>query len=252
MGILDRLATLIRSNVNDLLSRAEDPAKMLDQIVVDMRGQLAKAKQQVAAAIADERRIQDQAAAETKAAADWEARAMLAVREGRDELAKEALTRQAVHQEQAAILEAAFTSHRRETEELKASLRDLGDKIDEATRKKNVLLARQRRNEAHLRISRTMSSMSEPSSFEAFGRMEERIAHTERMLQASSELEGEFSGDRLVHDFTRLERAAGPAAADAQLLALKERMGLGGPAKRLPAGVETVEAVITTMGGGST
>src|SRR5215216_4755614 len=97
MGIFDRFSTLLRSNINDLISRAEDPEKMLNQILVDMRSQLAKAKQQVASAIADEKRLRDQADAEFKQAQDWEQKAILAVREGRDDMAKQALLRQGEH-----------------------------------------------------------------------------------------------------------------------------------------------------------
>src|SRR2546425_6293083 len=78
MGIFDRLSTLFRSNINDLISRAENPEKMLNQLIVDMRGQLAKAKQQVAAAIADEKRLSSQVDQEKKSAEDWERRAVLA------------------------------------------------------------------------------------------------------------------------------------------------------------------------------
>src|SRR5215471_1649074 len=97
MGLFDRLSTLLRSNINDLISRAEDPEKMLNQIIVDMRSQLAKAKQQVATAIADEKRLRDQADAEFKQGSDWEAKAMLAIKESRDDLAKQALMRQSEH-----------------------------------------------------------------------------------------------------------------------------------------------------------
>ena len=90
MGIFDRLSTLVRSNLNDLISSAENPEKMLNQLILDMRSQLAKAKQQVAAAIADEKKLQAQAEQEKKQAEDWEKRAMLAVQEGRDDLAKQA------------------------------------------------------------------------------------------------------------------------------------------------------------------
>jgi len=79
MGIFDRFSTLLRSNINDLISRAEDPEKMLNQILVDMRSQLAKAKQQVATAIADEKRLRDQTDGEYRQAADWEQKAVLAI-----------------------------------------------------------------------------------------------------------------------------------------------------------------------------
>jgi phage shock protein A len=230
MGIFDRLSTLIRSNINDLISSAENPEKMLNQIIIDMRSQLAKAKQQVAAAIADEKRLRDQADAEYKQAQDWERRAMLAVQEGRDDLAKQALVRHNEHVQHAQQLEATWDAHRQETEKLKNSLRDLNDKIEEAKRKKNLLIARQKRAQAQKRIQETMSSLSEKSAFEAFARMEERIEQNERRLQAATEIDAEFSGDRLASDFKRLEKVAGTASADQQLLALKQRMGM------LPAG----------------
>lgn len=241
MGIFDRLSTLIKSNLNDLISSAENPEKMLNQIIVDMRNQLAKAKQQVAAAIADEKRLKDQADAEFRLADDWDKRAMLAVNEGRDDLAKQALLRGQEHLEHAQQLAATWEQHRIETEKLKQSLRELNDKIEEAKRKKNLLLARQRRAEAQARISQTMSGLSDKSAFEAFNRMEERITSNERQLQAAQEIDEEFSGDRLAGQFRQLERSAGGASADAQLLQLKQRMGLLAsgapePARQLAAG----------------
>jgi phage shock protein A len=253
MGIFDRLATLIKSNINDLISSAENPEKMLTQILIDMRDQLVKAKQQVAAAIADEKRLRDQADAEYKAAQEWEQRAMLAVREGRDDMAKQALVRQSEYIAHAQALEATWHAHQLETEKLRAQLRDLNDKIEEAKRKKNLLLARQRRAQAQKRIAETMSSISEKSAFEAFARMEERIEQNERQIKASAEIDEEFSGDRLQRDFKQLEKVAGAASADVQLLALKQKMGLlpsAAPAqsKQIGAGqkreAETVDADI--------
>src|SRR5512141_41517 len=84
MGLFDRLSTLLRSNINDLISRAENPEKMLNQLILDMKTNLAKAKQQVASAIADEKKLQADAESMKKQAEDWERRAMLAVQEGRD------------------------------------------------------------------------------------------------------------------------------------------------------------------------
>jgi phage shock protein A len=228
MGIFDRLSTLLRSNINDLISSAENPEKMLNQILVDMRSQLAKAKQQVAAAIADEKRLRDQADSERRQSDDWEKRAMLAVQEGRDDLAKQALVRQSEHFQHAEQLELTWQSHQAETEKLKASLRELNDKIEEAKRKKNLLLARQRRAQAQKRIAETMSSLSEKSAFEAFARMEERIDQNERQIKASAEIDEEFQGDRLAKDFKQLEKSAGSMTADMQLLALKQKMGMLG------------------------
>jgi len=223
MGIFDRLSTLIRSNINELISRAENPEKMLNQLIVDMRTQLAKAKQQVAAAIADEKRLASQVDQEKKSAGDWERRAVLAVQEGRDDLAKQALLRHAEHMQAAVQLDETWRKHAAETESLKNSLRTLNDKIEEAKRKKNILIARQRRAEAQQRIHETMSSMSDKSAFETFERMSERIEQNERKALASAELSEELEGDQLQRQFSQLEYKAD---ADTQLLALKQKMGL--------------------------
>src|SRR6266567_6225178 len=122
MGIFDRLSTLIRSNITDLISRAENPEKVLEQLIIDMRGQLAKAKQQVAAAIADEKKRSAQAEQEKKMAEDWEKRAVLAVQENRDDLAKQARLRHNEHVQAAITLHETWVKHREETEKLKLSL----------------------------------------------------------------------------------------------------------------------------------
>jgi phage shock protein A len=240
MGIFDRFSALLKSNINDLISRAEDPEKMLTQILVDMRGQLVKAKQQVASAIADEKRLRDQTDAEYKQAQDWERRAMLAVQESRDDMAKQALVRHGEHMSHGQQLEQTWEQHRLETEKLKNSLRDLNDKIEEAKRKKNLLIARQRRAQAQQRIAETMSSLSEKSAFEAFARMEERIETNERQIRAHAEIEEEFTGDTLQRDFKQLEKGAVGVSVDNQLLALKQKMGM------LPAGGTTTNKVLGT------
>ncbi len=241
MGIWDRLSTLLRSNVNDLIARAENPEKMLNQLIVDMRSQLAKAKQQVAAAIADEKRLASQAEQEKKLAEEWEKRAELAVREGRDDLAKQALLRYNEHVQGAVQLQETWVKHREETEKLKLSLRQLNDKIEDAKRKKNILIARAKRAEAHKRIQETMSSMSDKSAFETFERMAEQIEHEERKLIAAAEVNDDLSGDSLMQQFQSLEKAD----ADQQLIALKQRMGLlgaGSPPETKQLGTGATEA----------
>ena len=252
MGILDRLSTMFRSNINDLISRAENPEKMLNQLILDMKGQLAKAKQQVAGAIADEKKLQADAEAERKQAEDWEKRAMLAVQEGRDDLAKQALARFNEHLQGAQTLHETWLKHRAETEQLKGSLRHLNDKIEEAKRKKNILVARAKRAEAQQRIQETMSGLNDKSAFESFERMTEKIEATERKALAAAELQEEFAGDRLVQQFEALEYHG---SADQQLLELKRKMGLlgagsGGEAKQLGAGGDVHEAEIEEEGPG--
>ena len=244
MGIFDRLSTMIRSNINDLISRAENPEKMLDQLVIDMKSQLAKAKQQVASAIADEKKLLADAESMKKQSEDWERRAMLAVQENRDDLAKQALVRYNESLQGAQQLHETWVRHKAETESLKNSLRQLNEKIEEAKRKKNILVARARRAEAQQRIQETMSGLSDKSAFESFERMAERIEHQERKAIAAAEIQEEFSGDTLAQQFQVLEYKG---STDQQLLELKAKMGLLGPAgnqgtRQIGKGGETVEA----------
>jgi len=241
MGIFDRFSTLLRSNINDLISRAENPEKMLNQLITDMRSQLAKAKQEVAGAIADEKKLEADALGMKKQAEDWERRAMLAVQEGRDDLAKQALTRYNENLQGAQQLHETWIKSKQETEALKLSLRQLNDKIEEAKRKKNILIARARRAEAQQRIQQTMSGMTDRSAFESFERMADKIESNERKAIASAELNEEFSGDALARQFEVLEYHG---SADQQLLELKQKMGLlapGADAKRLGKGADDVQ-----------
>ena len=235
MGIFQKFSTLLKSNINDLIARAENPEKMLNQIILDMRDQLAKAKREVAAAIADERKLRAQLDDEIKQTRDWEHRAMLAVKEGRDDLAKQALIRQQEHAQRAAALEQTWTAQAQETEKLKGSLRQLNDKIEEAKRKRNLLIAKQKRAQAQRRIHETMSGLSDTSAFEAFNRMAEKIEESERRSLAQAEVAEALSGDTLEHEFLRLEAGGTDADVEDRLLALKAEMGLiSAPAAEKP------------------
>ncbi len=235
MGIFQKLSMLLRSNINDLISKAENPEKMLNQVILDMREQLARAKREVAAAIADERRLKAQLDDELKQTRDWEQRAILAVREGRDDLAKQALIRQQEHAQRAQMLEQTWRSQAQETEKLKVSLRQLNDKIEEAKRKRNLLIAKQKRAQAQKRIHETMAGLSDTSAFETFNRMAERIEEEERRALAQAELTEALTGDTLEKEFLRLEAGAGDLNVENRLLALKQQMGLiAAPAKEEP------------------
>ena len=229
MSIFSRFSTMIKSNINDLISRAEDPEKMLNQIIVDMRDQLAKAKREVAGAIADERKLKRQLTDANKQKEAWEKRAMLAVQQGRDDLAKQALVRQQEHAEQVAALDGTWRAQADETEKLKGSLRQLNDKIEEAKRKRNLLIAKQKRAQAQRRIHETMSGLSDTSAFEAFNRMAEKIDEEERRNLAQAEVTEALTGDTLETEFVRLEAGTDGSDVDDKLLALKAKMGLIAP-----------------------
>jgi phage shock protein A len=223
MGFLSRLAQLIKSNLNDLINKSEDPEKMLNQVIIDMNQQLIEAKKQVAVAIADEKRLHKQFSNEAKKSRDWENKAMLAVRSGDDELAKEALLRKKEHDAIAAQYQEQWARQKAFTDQLKSALKALNAKIGEAQRKKNVLIARKRRAEAMKSIQDTMSGLSDASAFETFDRMAEQIDQMEAEAEAGAEMAEQYTGDILKHRFSELEATAG---ADLELEALKRKMGL--------------------------
>jgi phage shock protein A len=225
MGIFSRLGTLIKSNLNDLISKAEDPQKMLNQIVLDMQNQLVEAKKQVAVSIADEKRLKKQLDEQGELGKEWERKAMLAVQAGDDALAREALRRKGEHDAQAAEFGKQWGLQKKAVEGLKEQLRTLNDKIEEAKRKKNLLIARQKRAEAQKAIQDTMRGLSDTNAFDSFERMEKKVDQIEAEAEASTELGNELSGDNLAHKFKALE--AGPAGTDQALAALKAKMGLG-------------------------
>src|SRR4051812_8102102 len=237
MGIFQKFSMLIRSNINEAIARAENPEKMLNQVLIDMREQLAKAKQEVAVAIADERKLKSQMEEETKLAADWEHRAMLAVSENRDDLAKQALLRQEEHAERANNLSETWQKQAFETEKLKDSLRQLNDKIEEAKRKRNLLVAKQKRAQAQRRIHETMAGLNDRSAFEVFDRMAEKIEESERMAIASAEVSEALSeGDTLEQEFKKLKPA--DQSVEFRLLALKEKMNMQN-GRALPGGSQS-------------
>jgi phage shock protein A len=243
MGIFSRLATLIKSNLNDLISRSEDPEKMLEQIVLEMNEQLLEAKKQVAVTIADEKRLRAQADQQKALAAEWEKKAMLAVRANNDELAREALARKKEIAQLAEQFEEQWSKQKAAVDQLKLALRALNSKIEEAKRKKGLLIARKKRAEAQRGIQETMSGLRSSSAFDSFDRMSNKIEQMEAEAEAGAELAEQYSGDVLAQKFQQLEATSG---ADEDLLELKRKMGVVPPA---PPPVAATPVRVAAVGG---
>jgi phage shock protein A len=232
MGIFGRMGTVIKANLNDLISRAEDPEKMLNQMMIDMKETLVEAKRQVAVVIADEKRLKLQYESERAQAQEWEKKAMLAVRAGDDNLAKEALARKAEHENLAAEYMKQWEAQKAAADQLRDSLRALNKKIEEAGRKKNLLIAKKKRAEAQKTIHHTMAGLSDTSAFDTFERMAQKIEQAEAEAQAAAELSATSQEASLEEKFRKLEQEKGPDVDDA-LAALKAKMGMAPAA--LPA-----------------
>ncbi|MCA1951125.1 PspA/IM30 family protein [Gracilinema caldarium] len=223
MGIFSRLKTLISSNVNDMINKAENPEKMLNQLIIDMNEQLIESKKAVAMAIADEKKLERETMNQQAQAQEWERKAMLAVRAGQDDLAKEALLRKQEYENNYVEYKKQWEAQKASVEKLKESLRELQNKIEEAQRKKNLLIARAKRAEAQQKIQNTISNVTgNKSAFEAFDRMAQKVDQLEAEADAAKELE-DFSKDtNLEKRFAALEKS--DASADLMLLELKEKM----------------------------
>ena len=209
--------------MNDLIAKAENPEKMLNQMIIDMNEQLIESKKAVAMAIADEKRLEREVIQNKGQAEEWEKKAMLAVRAGRDDLAKEALLRKQEHETYVGQLGTQWQAQKESVEKLKVSLRDVQTKIEEASRKKNILIARAKRAEAQDKINKTMSSLSgNKSAFDTFDRMAKKIDELEARTEAQKEIEDASSGASLEKQFAALESS--PMAADTLLEDLKRKM----------------------------
>jgi phage shock protein A len=218
--MFNRLMMTLRSNVGDLVSRAEDPEKMLNQVILDMQYQLVEAKKQVAVVIADEKRLHRQAEAAQKDAEGWERKAMLAIRAGDDNLARAALHRKAEHDEVAGMFNEQWQAQRRSAEQLRFALQGLAAKIDEAHRERRVLIARQRRAEAQRMIAHTLSNLNVSAPLGIFERMEARVAQVEAEAEAIADMDGHYEPS-LEAQFRALESRS---TVDDELDRLKRRM----------------------------
>lgn len=203
-----------------------DPTQTLDRLVLEMRAQLHIAQKQVCVAIADERVLRHHVDQHAAASAHWERRAMQAVRAGDDGLARAALSRKAEEDEMTATYDAQWRDQRRSVDNLRAALRGLDQRIADAGRQRNVLIARYRRAEAQRTISATLGALSAHSPWTSLERLEERVVQIEAEAEAAADLHGEDLS--LEARFAALERSS----VDDELAALKLRMSLRGEGPR--------------------
>jgi phage shock protein A len=188
MGIMDRLSTLVRANINDLLDKAEDPEKMIDQILRDMESNIGQARQQVAAMIAQEKEIEADYAETSKLATEWGAKAQRAVAAGKDDLAREALRRKRDNEQNAAVYQQQLTVQEQTVTKLKEQLRQLEAKYQATMSQRDSLLARARRARAQEQVARTLTDFSPMDPSADLERMERKIRGSEAKAAAMVEM----------------------------------------------------------------
>src|SRR5579862_3747543 len=194
MALLERVSTLIRANLNDLIDKAEEPEKMIKQVILDMQNQLLQVKTQVAIAIADQHLLEKKHKENEEKTAEWMRKAELAVGKKEDDLARAALHRVESYRELTANFTQQVSDQKAQVDNLKTALRQLEQKLTEAQGKADMLIAQHRRARV---------AIGDDSKSAAFDRMKRKVAHNEAVSQAKSELGAEDVDDR----FTAIEKA---------------------------------------------
>jgi len=197
MALLERVSTLVRANLNDLIDKAEDPEKMIKQVILDMQNQLLQVKTQVAIAIADQHLLEKKQKENEDKAAEWMRKAELAVDKKQDDLARAALARVESYRDLSASFAQQVTDQKAQVENLKTALRQLDQKLTEAQAKADLLIAQHRRARAVGKASDARINIGDGSKAAAFDRMKHKVVREQAVSQAKAEIAVDDVEDRL-------------------------------------------------------
>jgi phage shock protein A len=198
MALLERVSTLVRANLNDLIDKAENPEKMLKQVILDMQNQLMQVKTQVAIAIADEHLLAKKRKENEASAIEWMRKAELAIEKHHEDLARPALERTLSYKQMAEGFGQQLGDQRVQVENLKSALHKLEQKLAEAQAKCELLIAQHRRARALERATDANGAVGSPSQSAAFDRMKNKVHRAEAISQAKAELSGDTVHERLL------------------------------------------------------
>ncbi|MBB6145993.1 phage shock protein A [Silvibacterium bohemicum] len=216
MALLERVGTLLRANLNDLIEKAEDPEKLLKQLVLDMENQLMQVKTQVAIAIADQHVLDKKRKEHEDAVAEWKRKAELAVKKSADDLARGALERSLSSEQMAKGFAQQLEDQKAEAETLKNALRKLEQKLQETRSRCEMMIAQHRRARVVGNAHNAQQAVERKDHAASLTKMRGRIVGAEAANAATSEL---MSGESLEDKFAVLEREE---QIDALLKDLKE------------------------------
>jgi phage shock protein A len=197
MALLERVSTLVRANLNDLIDKAEEPEKMIKQVILDMQNQLLQVKTQVAIAIADQHLLENKRKENDDKVAEWMRKAELSVDKKKDDLARASLQRVESYRELSENFTQQVADQKAQVENLKSALRQLEQKLTEAQAKADVLIAQHRRARAVSKATDAQFKLSDSAKGAAFDRMKRKVAHSAAVSQAKSEIAGDNIDDRI-------------------------------------------------------
>jgi phage shock protein A len=197
MALLERVSTLVRANLNDLIDRAEEPEKMIKQVILDMQNQLLQVKTQVAIAIADQHLLEKKKKENEEKVAEWMRKAELSVDKKQDDLARASLQRVESYREMSESFAQQVLDQKAQVENLKSALRQLEQKLVEARTRADLLIAQHRRARAVGKATDARFAIGDGSKAAAFDRMKRKVAQSEALSSAKSEIASENMEDRL-------------------------------------------------------
>lgn len=220
MGIFGRIADIFKANINDLLDKAEDPEKMIKQMVIEMQESVTKATSGLAQAMAQEKKLQRDYEKFLALSEDWKGKAAQALQAGNEDLARKALAKKAEADQQAMQYKQLYEQAAQTASTLKQQVDALKAKLDEAKMKEQTLIARSQAAKAQKEIAKNVGNFDYSSVSSKFSKFEEKILKNEAEAQAFTELAG--NNTSLEDEFKALDKNA---AVDDELEKLKKELG---------------------------
>ncbi len=219
--MFERFFNVIRSIFGALLGKVEDPALLLEQTYQDLNANVMQVRQAVAQALATEKQIEQQYLKNQEQVKTWHNRAAMAVKEGKDDLAKQALQRKQQYTQVMGEQEILLKNQHQTTESLRARLAELEEEVQKAYSKKQVLIARDKAAQATSKANELLSKTNAYGTLSVMDRMETKVEEKEARAAALAEL----SGDNLEKQFKNIETKSD---INDDLAALKNELGMGG------------------------
>jgi len=222
MAIFQRISDILKANINDMLDKAEDPEKMVKQIIIEMEEQVDQATQALGQAMGSQKLAAKQLEDVKRSEAQWEERAKAALKAGNEDLARRALDSKVGLDAQIVQMQASYDNLTDQVNKLKDQVKGLKSKLEEARSRQAVLIARSKMADAAQNVATAVSSTSSSSAFSKLDKLEQKVALKEATAEAYTEVNGEFSiaGE---DDFEQLQHQT---AVDSELERLKAEMGI--------------------------
>ena len=226
MGIFTRIGDILQANINDLIDKAEDPEKLVKQLIIEMDNQVDDATKALGQAMGSQKVAAMELADAKAAAADWNDKAKLALKAGNEALAKKALDAKVGVDQQVASLQANYDQITANVDALKQQVEQLKMKLDEARSRQQVLVARSRMADAAQKTAVTITSATTDSAFAKLDALERKIAEKEATAEAYGAMTGMAAAEIIISDEGEFAQLKHEAAVNDQLAALKAELGL--------------------------